>query len=167
MRGLIGAAAACLHHGTARHDPSHVCNPHHSSRQRQILNPLSGPRNGTRVLVDPSHVHRGCAAAGGPESSFCLTFHPRTLDLESSAWWRSRGMGQSVGPGRLLCTRFPHLEAEGRSLFFGSVSGTCTAATRLTRLGPPLPSFLGPAGDRIPSRKHLVLPLTGFHHWGD
>ena len=28
---------------TAMQDPSHVCALHHSSQQRQILNPLSGP----------------------------------------------------------------------------------------------------------------------------
>ena len=41
---------------TAMQDPSHICNLHHSSRQHQILNPLSGARNRTRVLVDVLNV---------------------------------------------------------------------------------------------------------------
>ena len=37
-------------------DPSHVCNLHHSSRQCQILNPLRGARDRTRILMDPSRL---------------------------------------------------------------------------------------------------------------
>ena len=33
-------------------DPSHVCNLHHSSQQRQILNSLSEARDQTRILID-------------------------------------------------------------------------------------------------------------------
>ena len=36
-------------------DPSCVCNLHHSSQQRQTLNPLSKARDQTHVLMDPSH----------------------------------------------------------------------------------------------------------------
>ena len=42
---------------TATWDPSHVCDPHHSSQRRQILNPLSEDRNRTRVLMGTSWVH--------------------------------------------------------------------------------------------------------------
>ena len=35
-------------------DPSHVCELHHSSQQCQILNPLRGPRDQTRILMDTS-----------------------------------------------------------------------------------------------------------------
>jgi len=41
---------------TATQDPSHVCNLHHSSRQRQILNPLSKARDRTRNLMVPSRI---------------------------------------------------------------------------------------------------------------
>ena len=37
---------------TATLDPSHVCNLHHSSRQRWILNPLSEARDRTCILMD-------------------------------------------------------------------------------------------------------------------
>ena len=42
---------------TATWDPSHVCDLHHSSRQRWILNPLNETRDRTRVLMDTSRVH--------------------------------------------------------------------------------------------------------------
>ena len=42
---------------TATWDLSHICNLHHSSQQRQILNRLNKVRDHTHVLVDPSLVH--------------------------------------------------------------------------------------------------------------
>ena len=42
---------------TAMPDLSHICNLHHSSRQHQILNPLSEARDQTCVLVDSSKIH--------------------------------------------------------------------------------------------------------------
>ena len=41
---------------TATRDPSRVCNLHHSSRQRRILNPLSKGRDRTRNLMVPSRI---------------------------------------------------------------------------------------------------------------
>ena len=41
---------------TATQDRSHVCDLHHSSWQRQILNPLSEARDQTQVLMDTSWV---------------------------------------------------------------------------------------------------------------
>ena len=41
---------------TATRDPSHVCNLHHSSRQRRIVNPLSKGRDRTRNLMVPSRI---------------------------------------------------------------------------------------------------------------
>ena len=41
---------------TVMPDPSQICNLHHSSRQYQILNPLSNARVGTRILMDTSLV---------------------------------------------------------------------------------------------------------------
>ena len=53
-RGHIGAAAASLHHShiAVMPDPSHICELHHSSRQRQILNPRSEARDQTPILMD-------------------------------------------------------------------------------------------------------------------
>ena len=38
---------------TAMQDPSRVCDPHNSSRQCQILNPLSEARDQTHIFMDP------------------------------------------------------------------------------------------------------------------
>ena len=37
---------------TATRDPSHICDPHHSSQQHQMLNPLNKARERTHVLMD-------------------------------------------------------------------------------------------------------------------
>ena len=41
---------------TATRDQSHICELHHSSRQRQILNPLGKARDRTCVLMDASQI---------------------------------------------------------------------------------------------------------------
>ena len=46
---------------TAIHDPSHVCNLHHSSRQCRILNPLSEARVQTLNLLVTSQIHFCCS----------------------------------------------------------------------------------------------------------
>ena len=50
----------------ATRDSSHICDLHHSSRQHQILHPLSEARDRTSVLVDPSWIRYCCATAGAP-----------------------------------------------------------------------------------------------------
>ena len=55
-RGWMGAIAAGLGHATATPDPSLVCDLHHSSRQRRILNLLSETWDGTCILMGPSWV---------------------------------------------------------------------------------------------------------------
>ena len=42
---------------TATWDPSQVCDLHHSSKQRQIPDPLSKARDRTCILMDPSLIH--------------------------------------------------------------------------------------------------------------
>ena len=49
---------------TAMPDPSHVCDLHQSSRQCQILNPLSEARDWTHDLKVPSQIHFHCAMTG-------------------------------------------------------------------------------------------------------
>ena len=51
---------------TAMQDPSHICNLHHSSWQRWILNPLSTTRDRTHSLMDTSWVHFCRATTGTP-----------------------------------------------------------------------------------------------------
>ena len=56
-RGPIRAVAAGLHTtATATLDPSRIFDLHHSSRQCQILNPLSKARDRTRNLLVPSQI---------------------------------------------------------------------------------------------------------------
>ena len=57
---------------TAMKDLSPVCDLHHSSGQRWILNPLSIARDWTHILVDTSRVCYGWARMGTP--SFFPTF---------------------------------------------------------------------------------------------
>ena len=51
---------------TATSDLIRVCDPHHSSRQRQILNSLSEARNQTLNLMVASWIHCHCAMTGTP-----------------------------------------------------------------------------------------------------
>ena len=55
-RSRIRAVAAGLHHSHSNADPSHVCNLHHSSRQRQIFNPLGKAGDQTRNLMVSSRI---------------------------------------------------------------------------------------------------------------
>ena len=55
---------------TAMQDPSCICNLHHSSRQCQILNPLSEARDGTHNIMVPSQIHFHRATMGTPEFFF-------------------------------------------------------------------------------------------------
>ena len=51
---------------TATSDPSHLCDLHHSSWQRRILNPLSKARDRTRNLMAPSQICFCCVTMGTP-----------------------------------------------------------------------------------------------------
>ena len=61
---------------TAMQDPSHIYDLHHSSRQRQILNPLSEARDQTCNLMAPSRIRFYCAMTGTP---FIHSFDKRLL----------------------------------------------------------------------------------------
>ena len=62
---------------TATQDPSHICDLHHSSGQRQILNPLIEARDQTLNLMVPSRIHLQRATMGTPgdisNGSLCAT----------------------------------------------------------------------------------------------
>ena len=51
---------------TATRDLSHVCDLHHSSRQCQILKPLSKARDRTHILMDTSQISFYCVTMGTP-----------------------------------------------------------------------------------------------------
>ena len=53
---------------TATLDMSHIYDQHHSSQQRQILNPLSEARDQTFVLKDASQIRFCSATTGTPVS---------------------------------------------------------------------------------------------------
>ena len=54
---------------TATLFPSHVCDLHHSSQQRRILNPPSEARDGTCNLMVTSSIHFLCTRTGTPPQS--------------------------------------------------------------------------------------------------
>ena len=56
-RCRLAATAAGLHHSHSNCQIRAVFNLHHSSWQRQILNPLSEARDQTHVLMDSSGIH--------------------------------------------------------------------------------------------------------------
>ena len=59
-------------YATATWDQSCICNLHHSSQQRWILNPLSEARDQTRNLMCPSEIHFCCAMTGTPKVLFSV-----------------------------------------------------------------------------------------------
>ena len=67
-RGLIRAVASSLARNRATPDRSHVCDLHHSSQQRQILNPLREARDLTCYLMVPSQICFRYATTGTPKS---------------------------------------------------------------------------------------------------
>ena len=74
-RGRIRAVATAYTTATTS-NPSRICDLHHSSRQRQILDPLSEVRDHIRILVDSSRVHFCWAMTGIPHKRyFLLTLH--------------------------------------------------------------------------------------------
>ena len=69
-------------------DPSHVCDLHHSSWQRWILNPLSKVRDRTYNFMVPSRVRFYCAMRGTPGLSNFLCF--LSLFHHHSTWWYTK-----------------------------------------------------------------------------
>ena len=67
----------------ATQDLSRICDLHHSSWQRWILNPLSGARDGTGNLMVPSPIRFHCATTGTMDGDLFEDIlhpgHPRPL----------------------------------------------------------------------------------------
>ena len=59
---------------TAMWDPSRICDPHHSSRQCRILNPLSGARCQIQILIDTSWIDNMLSHIGNSLIFFFLSF---------------------------------------------------------------------------------------------
>ena len=112
---------------TATPDPSHVCDLHHSSRQRQILNPLSEPRDQTHNLMVPTQIHFCCATTGIPLSplsnlppGLCIeNFFQMLLKSNSYSCFKA----QVQWPTSTSCLRCPQSES-GESL---ASSAPCTS----------------------------------------
>ena len=89
-------------------DLSHVCNLHHSSQQRQILNPLIGARDWTHILVNTSWA-RYCQATIGTlvtpfKQNVFLKSLPPTLLLSSFPCQR-QPLISYVSPGSIFFNR--------------------------------------------------------------
>ena len=54
---------------TATQDPNHICDLHHSSPQRWILNPLREARDRTRIFMDTSQILSPWAMTGTPRTN--------------------------------------------------------------------------------------------------
>jgi len=79
-RGPIRASAAGLHHSHS--NMGSELHLHHSSWQRQILNPLREARDLTCNLMVPSWIHFCFAQTGTPIHSFShIILHPAPLQV--------------------------------------------------------------------------------------
>ena len=70
-----------LAHITATPVSSHVCNLHHSSQERCILNSLSGARDGTHILMDTSQIHY-CLSHNRNSDAFLVVIYPLVKFLD-------------------------------------------------------------------------------------
>ena len=71
---------------TATRDPNHVCDLHHGSQQRWILNPLSEARDGTHNLMVPSRIRFHCATMGTPSFDFFLFLNIKHLHVKTTEY---------------------------------------------------------------------------------
>ena len=67
---------------TTTRDLSRVCDPHHSSWQRWISDPLSKAKDQILILMDTSQICFLCATMGTPDSVNYFTF----LDFSCLTW---------------------------------------------------------------------------------
>ena len=67
---------------TVTQDLSHICDLYHSSRQRQILNPLSEAMDRTHVLMDPGQFRFRCSKTRTPLEHLNCAKRPGVPGLE-------------------------------------------------------------------------------------
>ena len=120
---------------TATLDLSCICNPHHSSQQHRILNPLIEARDRTHVLMDNSWVYFLCTMTGTPQSAALIIILLGSVSLEPhTIHWRELSMLITTGLARwllILGIRSRTFQAMGGGdiplgLFLGSHSGGLT-----------------------------------------
>ena len=75
VKGLIGAVAAGLYHSNSNNRSELRLQPHHSSRQHQILNPLRESRDRTRIIMDSNLFHFHCTVKRTPPKRFLGFFN--------------------------------------------------------------------------------------------
>ena len=66
---------------TAMPEASRVCDLQHSSKQRQILNPLSKARDPTHNVMVPNQIRFRCATTGTPKFSIDLNISKHLANL--------------------------------------------------------------------------------------
>ena len=85
---LFRAAPEAFWQSQAMPNPSHVCDLHHSSWQRQALNPMSETRDQTCVLMDTSWVRYHWARTGTPANGYLFSLFP-TVSPVCGTWRES------------------------------------------------------------------------------
>ena len=66
----LGVESELQLQATATQDPSFICNPHHSSWQRWVPDPLSEARDRMQILTGTSWIHFCCPNTGTPRNIF-------------------------------------------------------------------------------------------------
>ena len=66
---------------TVTRDPSCNCNPHHSSQQHQIPDPLREARDRTCLLMDTCHIHFCCTTTGTPGYMMFFMYFSRFCEI--------------------------------------------------------------------------------------
>ena len=92
---------------TATSDPSRICDLHHSSRQRWILNPLSEAGDQTRNLVVPSRIRFCCATTGTAQPPLSLASPEIWVKLCPNPCWHYTASVFPTTPGPYWPLRSP------------------------------------------------------------